>query len=102
MTSCIDTKRDVSISVVIDNSVPEKSPMSAITDNSAPDKSDIVDSAHNSSLDTNLCNSTRQTSLVISMRVLSNRSWSTTTIKNLAVNHFLEISTQPGTNDIHG
>ena len=57
-----NTNRDMSISVVIDNSVPEKSPMSAITDNNAPDKSDIVDGAHNSSLDTNLCSSTCQTS----------------------------------------
>ena len=36
------------------------------------------------------------------MRVLSNRFWSATTQKNLEVNLFLEISTQPGTNDIHG
>ena len=36
--------------------------MSAITDNNAPDKSDIVDGAHNSSLDSNLCSSTCQTS----------------------------------------
>lgn len=57
-----NTNRDMSISVVIDKSVPEKSPMSAITDNNAPDKSDIVDGAHNSSLDTNLCSSTCQTS----------------------------------------
>ena len=52
----------MSISVVIDNSIPEKSPMSAITDNNAPDKSDIVNGVHNSSLDTNLCSSTCQTS----------------------------------------
>ena len=58
-----NTNRDMFISVVIDDSVPEKSPMSAITrtDNNAPDKSDIVDGAHNSSLDTNLCSSTCQT-----------------------------------------
>ena len=36
--------------------------MSAIKDNNAPDKSDTVDGAHNSSLDTNLCSSTCQTS----------------------------------------
>ena len=49
-----NSNKDMSISVVIDNSVPEKSPMSAITDNNAPYiiMSDIVDSAHNSSLDT--------------------------------------------------
>ena len=60
----------MSISVVIDNSVPEKSPMSAITDNNAPDKSDIVDGAHNSSLDTNLCSSTCQTSSATDREVL--------------------------------
>ena len=38
--------RDLSISVVIDNSVPEKSLTSVIMDNGAPDKSDIVDGAH--------------------------------------------------------
>ena len=52
----------MSISVVIDKSVPEKSPMSAITDNNAPDKSDIIDGTHNSSLDTNLHSSTCQMS----------------------------------------
>ena len=56
------TYRDMSISVVIDNRVPEKSLKSAITDNGAPDKSDIVDGAHNSSLDTNLCSGTCLTS----------------------------------------
>lgn len=40
------TNRDMSISVVTDNSVPEKSLQSAITDNNAPDKSDIVDGVH--------------------------------------------------------
>ena len=43
--------RDLSISVVIDYSVPEKS-------YSAPDKSDIVDGAHNSPLDTNVYSGT--------------------------------------------
>ena len=52
----------MSISVVIDNRVPEKSLKSAITDNGAPDKSDVVDGAHNSSLDTNLCSGTCLTS----------------------------------------
>ena len=37
--------RDMSISVVIDNSVPEKSLKSVIMDNGAPDKSDILDGA---------------------------------------------------------
>ena len=54
--------RDMSISVVIDNSVPEKSLKSVIMDNGAPDKSDIVDDAHNSSLDTNLYSGTCQKS----------------------------------------
>ena len=49
------TYRDMSISVVIDNRVPEKSLKSAITDNGAPDQSDIVDGAHNSSLDSGTC-----------------------------------------------
>ena len=48
--------RDMSISVVIDNSVLEKSQKSVIMDNGAPDKSDIVDGMHNSSLDTNVYN----------------------------------------------
>ena len=56
------TNRGMSISVVSDNSVPEKSLTSAITDNNAPDKSDIVDGAHNSSLDTNVCSGICQTS----------------------------------------
>ena len=56
------TDRDMSISVVIDNRVPEKSLKSAITYNGAPDKSDIVDGAHNLSLDTNLCSGTCLTS----------------------------------------
>ena len=43
--------RDLSISVVIDYSVPEKS-------YSTPDKSDIVDGAHNSPLDTNVYSGT--------------------------------------------
>ena len=43
--------RDLSISVVIDYSVPEKS-------YSAPDKSDIVDGAHNSPLHTNVYSGT--------------------------------------------
>ena len=46
----------MSISVVIDNNVLEKTRAlkSVIMDNGAPDKSDIVDGAHNSSLDTNV------------------------------------------------
>ena len=52
----------MSISVVIDNSVPEKSLKSAITDNNAPDQSDIVNGAHKSSLDANVCSGTCQTS----------------------------------------
>ena len=97
-----NANRDMFISVVIDNSVPEKSPMSAITDNNAPDKSDIVDGAHNSSLDINLCSSTCQTSSDIDespqQPILKNYDPQ----KKMAVNHFLEISTQPGTSDIHG
>ena len=50
--------RDMSISVVIASSVPEKSLKSIIMNNGVPDKSDIVDSAHNSSLDTNLSSCT--------------------------------------------
>ncbi|XP_068685080.1 zinc finger MYM-type protein 1-like [Montipora capricornis] len=56
------TNRDMSISVVIDNSVPEKSLKSAITDNNAPNQSDIVNGAHKSSLDANVCSGTCQTS----------------------------------------
>ena len=44
----------MSISVVIDNSVLEKSLKSVIMYNGAQHKSDIVDGAHNSSLDTNV------------------------------------------------
>ena len=54
--------RNMSISVVTDNSVPEKSLESVIMDNGAPDKSDIMDGAHNSSLDTNLYSGTCQKS----------------------------------------
>ena len=56
--------RDMSISVVIDNSVPEKTRAlkSVIMDSGAPDKSDIVDGAHNSSLGTNLYSGTCQKS----------------------------------------
>ena len=55
--------RDMSIPVVIDNSVPEKSLKSVIMDSGAPDKSDIVDGAHNSSSDTlNLYSGTCQKS----------------------------------------
>ena len=52
--------RDMFISVVIDNSVLEKSQKSVIMDNSAPDTSDIVDGLHNSSLDTNVYSGTFQ------------------------------------------
>ena len=51
--------RNMSISVVIDNSVLEKSLKSVIMDNGAPDKSD---GAHNSSLDTNVYSATCQKS----------------------------------------
>ena len=54
--------RDMSISVLIASSVPEKPLKSIIMDNGAPDKSDIVDGAHNSSLDTNLYSGTCQKS----------------------------------------
>ena len=54
--------RDMSISVVIDNSDLEKSLKSVIMDNGAPDKTDIVDGAHNSSLDTNVYSGTCQKS----------------------------------------
>ena len=55
--------RNVSISVVIDNSVPEKSLIhkAVIMSTGAPEKSDIVDGAHNSSLDTDLYSDTCQT-----------------------------------------
>ena len=46
--------RDRSISIVIDNSVPEKSLKSVIMDNSTPAKTDIADGANSSSLVTNL------------------------------------------------
>ena len=46
--------RDISVSIVIDNSAAEKSLQSVIIENGALYKSDIVDGAHNSSLDTNL------------------------------------------------
>ena len=59
------SNRYMSISVVIDYLVPEKSLKSAITDNNAPDKSHVVDGAHNSSLDTNICSGNCQTSSVI-------------------------------------
>ena len=54
----------MSISVVLDNSVPEKTRAlkSVIMDSGAPDKSDIVDGAHNSSLGTNLYSGTCQKS----------------------------------------
>ena len=54
--------RDMSISVVIDNSDLEKSLKSVIMDNGAPDKTDTVDGAHNSSLDTNVYSGTCQKS----------------------------------------
>ena len=54
--------RDMSISVVIDNSDLEKSLKSVIMDNGAPDKTDNVDGAHNSSLDTNVYSGTCQKS----------------------------------------
>ena len=54
--------RDMSISVVIDSSVLEKSLKSVIMDNGASDKSDIVDGSHNSSLDTNVYSGTFQKS----------------------------------------
>ena len=54
--------RDMSVSVVIDNSVLEKSQRSVIMDNGAPDKSVIVGGAHNSSLDTNVHSGTCQKS----------------------------------------
>lgn len=44
--------RHLSTSVVIEDSVPEKSAKSVIVDNGAPDKSDIVDGAYSSPLDT--------------------------------------------------
>ena len=51
--------RNMSISVVIDNSVLEKSLKSVIMDNGTPDESD---GAHNSSLDTNVYSATCQKS----------------------------------------
>ena len=54
--------RDMSISVVIDNSDLEKSLKSVIMDNGAPDETDNVDGAHNSSLDTNVYSGTCQKS----------------------------------------
>ena len=53
---------DMLISVVIDNSVPEKPLKSVIMNTGAPDKSDMVDGAHNSSLDTDLYSDTCQKS----------------------------------------
>ena len=47
--------RDMSISVVIDNNVPEKSLKSVIMDNVVPDKSDVIDGANNTSLYSKLC-----------------------------------------------
>ena len=68
--------RDISISVVIDNSVPEKSLKSVIMDNVAPDKSDVVNGANNSSSYTKLYSGLHSgvKSPVIYTKVFSNRS----------------------------
>ena len=93
--------RDMSISVVIDNSVLGKSLKPVIMDNGAPGKSDIIDGAHNSSLDTNVYSGTCQKSGDI-----DKGPWQPILKwygpKNSAVNLSLEISIQPGTNIIYG
>ena len=86
--------RDMSISVVIDNSVLEKSLKSVIMDNGTPDKSD---GAHNSSLDTNVYSATCQKSGDID----EGPQQPILKCYDSAVNLFLEISIQLGTNVIH-